>query len=83
MKVVTINHCAMKSWTDHACIALVGWTRWLESVLLGIVNSPAERGLRFIIGRKSLKEALQRYQTNTRYRRLVIDFEFGEDPDGA
>ncbi|KAF8308664.1 zincin [Clavulina sp. PMI_390] len=60
-----------------------GWTRWLETVLLGIVLGPAERDLRFIVGRKALKGALERFSKTPRYRRLVIDFEVGEDPDGA
>ena len=62
---------------------IIGWTRWFETVLLGAVKGPAARGLRFIIGRKALKEALARYENTPRYRRLVIDFDFGEDPDGA
>ncbi|KAF8329109.1 leukotriene-A4 hydrolase [Cantharellus anzutake] len=60
-----------------------GWTTWLERVLQGALHGPAERDFSYIIGRKALDEALKEFQDRPKYQRLLIPFEFGEDPDEA
>ncbi|KAI0757548.1 metalloprotease [Daedaleopsis nitida] len=60
-----------------------GWTTYIERVLLQLLHTPADRGFSFLIGAKALRDALERYSSNPRYQRLVIDFETGEDPDDA
>jgi len=60
-----------------------GWTTWLERVLQGALHGPAERDFSYIIGRKALKEGLEQFKDRPKYQRLVIPFEFGEDPDEA
>ncbi|KAH7106395.1 peptidase family M1-domain-containing protein [Auriculariales sp. MPI-PUGE-AT-0066] len=60
-----------------------GWTTYFENVLLGAIHSDAERGLNYIIGKKSLDDALKLYADRPKYQQLVIPFERGEDPDDA
>jgi len=60
-----------------------GWTTWLERVLQGTLHGPAERDFSYIIGRKGLTEGLEQFKDQPKYQRLVIPFEFGEDPDEA
>ncbi|KAF8899673.1 peptidase family M1-domain-containing protein [Mucidula mucida] len=60
-----------------------GWTTYMERVLLHFIHSPADRDFSFIIGAASLKEALALYTNQPKYQRLVIEFEFGDDPDDA
>jgi leukotriene-A4 hydrolase len=47
------------------------------------LHSPAERGFQYVIGSTALREALNNYADKPKYQRLVIDFEYGEDPDDA
>ena len=47
------------------------------------LHSPEERGFSFLIGYKSLADALKLYKDKPKYQRLVIEFEKGEDPDDA
>ncbi|KAI0641084.1 peptidase family M1-domain-containing protein [Trametes meyenii] len=60
-----------------------GWTVYIERVLLQLLHSPADRGFSFLIGYKSLQDALKQYESKPKYQRLVIDFDVGEDPDDA
>ncbi|TBU30770.1 metalloprotease [Dichomitus squalens] len=60
-----------------------GWTTYIERLLLQLLHTPADRGFSFLIGRKSLEDALKQYSDRPKYQRLVIDFETGEDPDDA
>ncbi|RDX51566.1 zincin [Lentinus brumalis] len=60
-----------------------GWTTYIERLLLQLLHTPADRGFSFLIGYKSLQDALKQYEANPKYQRLVIDFETGEDPDDA
>ncbi|RPD59483.1 zincin, partial [Lentinus tigrinus ALCF2SS1-6] len=60
-----------------------GWTTYIERLLLQLLHTPADRGFSFLIGYKSLQDALKQYEENPKYQRLVIDFETGEDPDDA
>jgi leukotriene-A4 hydrolase len=60
-----------------------GWTTYIERLLLEKLHSPAERGFSYLIGYKSLVDALKLYEDKPKYQRLVIDFEKGEDPDDA
>lgn len=70
-----------------------GWTTYFERILRGVVRgdgvleSPAffaERDFSYIIGRKALERSLEGFeQGKRRYQRLVIEYEFGEDPDDA
>ncbi|KAF8584943.1 hypothetical protein K439DRAFT_1646747 [Ramaria rubella] len=60
-----------------------GWTTYVERYLQEVLHSPAERGFSFIIGRKDLEDSLEGYKDRPKYQRLVIDFEYGEDPDDA
>ncbi|KAF9509168.1 hypothetical protein BS47DRAFT_1488071 [Hydnum rufescens UP504] len=60
-----------------------GWTTWMERLLQQALHGPAERDFSYIIGRKALTEALKSYENNPKYQRLVIHYEFGEDPDDA
>ncbi|KAI1790494.1 metalloprotease [Ganoderma leucocontextum] len=60
-----------------------GWTTYIERLLLQLLHTPADRGFSFLIGYKSLQDALKQYEDRPRYQRLVIDFETGEDPDDA
>jgi leukotriene-A4 hydrolase len=55
----------------------------MERVLAERIHGPAERGFSFIIGAKSLGDALREYENRPKYQRLYIDFEAGEDPDDA
>ncbi|KAF9218882.1 zincin [Gyrodon lividus] len=60
-----------------------GWTTYIERLLQELIRSPAHRGLSYVIGYKSLVDALKLFQTTPKYQRLVIGFETGEDPDSA
>ncbi|KAF9261926.1 metalloprotease [Marasmius fiardii PR-910] len=62
-----------------------GWTTYIERVLAEKLNSPAHRDFSYMIGYKSLTDALKLFegQGRTKYQRLVIPFEKGEDPDDA
>lgn len=60
-----------------------GWTTYLERVLQQKLHTPAHRDFSYIIGAKALKNALQEFEKAPKYRRLVIDFNVGEDPDSA
>lgn len=60
-----------------------GWTTYIERVLQQVLHSPAHRGLSYLIGYKSLQDALRQFESTPKYQRLIIDFEFGEDPDDA
>ncbi|OCH94213.1 metalloprotease [Obba rivulosa] len=60
-----------------------GWTTYIERVLQQYLHSPEERGFSFLIGYKSLVDALKLYKDKPKYQRLVINFEKGEDPDDA
>ncbi|KAG6331249.1 hypothetical protein ID866_7842 [Astraeus odoratus] len=60
-----------------------GWTTYIERLLLQIVHSPAHRGYSFLIGFKELYDDLKLYESRPKYQRLVIDFEYGENPDDA
>jgi len=60
-----------------------GWTTYVERLLQQALKGPEERGFSFIIGAKALKDALEGYANKPKYQRLVIDFEYGEDPDDA
>lgn len=55
----------------------------MERVLQEKLHTPAHRGFSYLIGAKALGDALLDYQDRPKYQRLVIDFEFGEDPDDA
>ncbi|KAI0809140.1 peptidase family M1-domain-containing protein [Irpex lacteus] len=60
-----------------------GFTTYMERLLQGKLHSPSQRGFSYVIGYKDLEDALQTYQSRSKYQRLVIDFETGEDPDDA
>ncbi|TDL22284.1 hypothetical protein BD410DRAFT_770293 [Rickenella mellea] len=60
-----------------------GWTTYMERVLQQVLHSPAHRGFSYLIGSKSLQSALKQFESRPKYQRLVIDFDFGEDPDDA
>lgn len=55
----------------------------MERLLQQFLHSPAHRGFQFVIGDKALKDSLKGYEKTPKYRRLVISFEKGEDPDEA
>ena len=52
-------------------------------MLLYHLHGPSARDFSFILGAKSLRDALKQYEANPKYQRLVIEFERGEDPDDA
>lgn len=52
-------------------------------MLLQIIRSPAHRGLSSVIGYKGLLDALALFKDKPKYQKLVIDFDYGEDPDSA
>lgn len=60
-----------------------GWTTYIERVLLQIIHSPAHRGLSSVIGYKALLDALALFEDKPKYQKLVIDFDYGENPDSA
>lgn len=60
-----------------------GWTTYVERVLLEIIHSPAHRGLSSVIGYKGLLDALAFFEDKPKYQKLVIDFDYGENPDSA
>jgi leukotriene-A4 hydrolase len=51
--------------------------------MLQILHGPAERGFEYVIGSKSLRDDLERYEDKPKYQRLVIEYDVGEDPDDA
>jgi leukotriene-A4 hydrolase len=76
--LISIRHAeATHFWLNE------GWTTYIERLLQQFLHSPAERGFRYVIGSTALSEALTNYADKPKYQRLVIDFESGEDPDGA
>jgi len=60
-----------------------GFTTYLERILQGELHGAAERDFSYIIGRKSLSDALAQYKEKPKYQRLVIPYTPGEDPDDA
>jgi len=60
-----------------------GFTTYMERVLIAKIHSPAARDFAYVIGARSLRDSLSAYQARPRYQRLVVEFERGEDPDGA
>lgn len=58
-------------------------TTFFERVLVGAMHGPPARDFSYIIGAKSLKEALKLYADKPKYQQLVVPFERGEDPDDA
>ncbi|OJA13741.1 hypothetical protein AZE42_01549 [Rhizopogon vesiculosus] len=60
-----------------------GWTTYIERVLLHIIHSPAHRGLSSVIGYKALLDSLALFKDKPKYQKLVIDFDYGENPDSA
>lgn len=60
-----------------------GFTTYIERVLLEKLHSPADRGFSYLIGWKGLQDDLKLFESRPKYRRLVIEFEKGEDPDDA
>lgn len=55
----------------------------MERVLQQFLHSPAHRDFSYLIGNKALSEALKEYEDRPKYRRLVINFDKGENPDDA
>lgn len=60
-----------------------GWTTYIERLLQQFLHTPAHRGFSYVIGSKALYDALKEYADRPKYQRLVIDFDYGEDPDDA
>ncbi|KAG8999866.1 hypothetical protein FRB94_005859 [Tulasnella sp. JGI-2019a] len=60
-----------------------GFTTYLERILQGALHGAKERDFSYIIGKKSLDDALKRYADTPKYQRLVIPYTYGEDPDDA
>ncbi|RPD70849.1 leukotriene A4 hydrolase N-terminal domain-containing protein, partial [Lentinus tigrinus ALCF2SS1-7] len=59
--------------TSHHFWLNEGWTTYIERLLLQLLHTPADRGSSFLIGYKSLQDALKQYEENPKYQRLVID----------
>lgn len=55
----------------------------MERLVLQILRTPAHRGFSFLIGSKDLYDDLKLHESNPKYQRLQIDFEYGENPDDA
>jgi leukotriene-A4 hydrolase len=58
----------------------------MERVLQERLQSPQHRGLFYIIGKKDLDKDWEMYgedEKTLKYRKLVVDFDLGEDPDAA
>ena len=51
--------------------------------MLAKLHTPAARDFSYLVGLKSLEDALKLYENQPKYQRLVIEFEKGEDPDDA
>lgn len=62
---------------------ITGWTTYMERVLQEKLHTSAHRGFSYLIGNKALEDALESYKDRPKYQKLVIDFEYGEDPDDA
>jgi len=60
-----------------------GWTTYMERVLQQFLHSPAHRDFSYLIGNKALSEAFKEYEDRPKYRKLVINFDKGENPDDA
>ncbi|KAG8823910.1 hypothetical protein FRC19_002883 [Serendipita sp. 401] len=60
-----------------------GWTTYFERVLAQVLHGPQARDFSFIIGAKALVDSLKGYESKPKYQRLVIEFDYGEDPDDA
>jgi leukotriene-A4 hydrolase len=73
--VISANTCHF--WLNE------GWTTYIERLLQQVLHSPAHRGFSFVIGSKALTDALKRFADRPKYRRLIIEYERGEDPDDA
>lgn len=56
-----------------------GWTVYMERVQT--CHTAAERGLAYYIGYKGLMDDLKKFADRPMYQRLVIDFEYGVNPD--
>ena len=55
----------------------------MERLLRQFSEGPAARGFAYVIGAKSLDNALKQSAKSPKYQRLVIPFTEGEDPEGA
>lgn len=55
----------------------------MERMLLRVLHGQEERDFSFLMDFKSLQDSLKQYEDRPKYQRLVIDFEYGEDPDDA
>lgn len=60
-----------------------GWTTYMERILQQFLHSPAHRDFSYLIGIQALNQAFKEYEDRPKYRRLVISFEKGENPDDA
>ncbi|KAJ6577284.1 hypothetical protein B0H19DRAFT_1252651 [Mycena capillaripes] len=61
-----------------------GWTTYMERLLLQVLHdSPAARGFSYVIGAKSLTDALKQFSDTPRFQRLVNDYAPGENPDDS
>lgn len=75
------NNVGCKDWTNFWLNE--GWTTYCERLLIRETQGEPGRGFSYIIGRKSLQDSLEGYEkaNQQRYQRLVIPYDFGEDPD--
>lgn len=55
----------------------------MERLLRQLSEGPAAHGFAYVIGAKSLDNALKQSAKHPKYQRLVIPFGEGEDPEGA
>jgi len=55
----------------------------MERILQQFLHSPAHRDFSYLIGIQALNQAFKEYEDRPKYRRLVISFEKGENPDDA
>jgi aminopeptidase N len=60
-----------------------GWTVYMERAFQQRLHNAAHRGLAYVIGKKSLDDAWMKFEDTPKYRKLVIDFDVGEDPDAG
>lgn len=76
------HHQGCKDWSNFWLNE--GWTTYCERLLVRQKEGEAGRGFSYIIGRKALHDSLKGYEKKgeKRYQRLVVPFEFGDDPDG-
>ena len=61
----------------------LGWTTYLERLLVQAKEGSAARGLSYIIGRKALDDDLKEFQEagQLRFMSAVVDYKEGEDPE--